>query len=217
MSEKIEVIKSFIEIFATIIGVVGVIFTIHFGFSQINLTLTEQRLSNRLELADDLMSEYMTLSSYASKTVFYIAAEANGEADTLIKMDSNYPNYMQMHSEELETIKSKIAAYGSTELVSLFFDSYNDVHLKLKNGETDFESYKDYFYSMPLIASYIKYDLTGEVINPSIFYDSFMSEIKLLEEVGGMEDYHEKMIAKNNELVEKYNLSKKFIWEETIR
>lgn len=217
MSEKIEVIKSFIEIFATIIGVVGVIFTIHFGFSQINLTLTEQRLSKRLELADDLMSEYMTLSSYASKTVFYMVAEANGEADTLIKMDSNYPNYMQMHSEQLETIKSKIAAYGSTELVSLFFDSYNDVQLKIKNGETDFESYKNYFYSMPLITSYIKYDLTGEVINPSIIYNSFMSEMKLLEEVRGMEEYHEKMNAKNNELVEKYNLSKKFIWEETIR
>lgn len=163
------------------------------------------------------MSEYMSLANYASKAVFYLVADANGEADKLIKIDSNYPNYMQMHSEKLENIKSKIAAYGSTELVSLFFDSYNDIQLELKNGKKEFESYKKYFYSIPLIASCIKYDLTGEIINPSVFYDSFMRELKALEVVIGMDNFHEKMIFTNNELVEKYNLSKKFIWEETVK
>lgn len=145
----------FITAICTVIGV-------YLGFAQINSTLKEQRFSNRLELADDLMSEYMTLSSHGSKAVFYLVADANGEADELIKIDSNYPNYMQMHSEELENIKGKIAAYGSTELVNLFFDSYNSIQMKLENGKGDLESYKYYFYSMPLLASCIRYDLTGE-------------------------------------------------------
>ena len=123
-------------------------------------------------------------------------------------------NYMQMHSEELENIKGKIAAYGSTELVNLFFDSYNSIQMKLENGKGDLESYKYYFYSMPLLASCIRYDLTGEKVNPSIFYNSSMRELKTLEAASGMEDFHEKMISTNDELVEKYGLPKKFIWKE---
>lgn len=152
----------------------------------------------------------MTLSSHGSKAVFYLVADANGEADELIKIDSNYPNYMQMHSEELENIKGKIAAYGSTELVNLFFDSYNSIQMKLENGKGDLESYKYYFYSMPLVASCIRYDLTGEKVNPSIFYNSSMRELKTLEAASGMEDFHEKMISTNDELVEKYGLQEYF-------
>ena len=78
----------------------------------------------------------------------------------------------------------------------------------------DLESYKYYFYSMPLLASCIRYDLTGEKVNPSIFYNSSMRELKTLEAASGMEDFHEKMISTNDELVEKYGLPKKFIWKE---
>lgn len=35
-----------------------------------------------------------------------------------------------------------------------------------------------------------------------------------LEAASGMEDFHEKMISTNDELVEKYGLPKKFIWKE---
>lgn len=64
------------------------------------------------------------------------------------------------------------------------------------------------------LASCIKYDLTGEEVNPSIFYNSFMKELKKLEEAKGMEKFHETMIITNNKLVKKYNLSNKFIWKE---
>lgn len=212
--DKIEKSKNLIELIIMFITAICTVIGVYLGFAQINSILKEQRFSNRLELADDLMSEYMTLSSHGSKAVFYLVADANGEADELIKIDSNYPNYMQMHSEELENIKGKIAAYGSTELVNLFFDSYNSIQMKLENGKGDLESYKYYFYSMPLLASCIRYDLTGEKVNPSIFYNSSMRELKTLEAASGMEDFHEKMISTNDELVEKYGLPKKFIWKE---
>ena len=215
LKDTIDIITSIIEASGTIVGAVGAIVAIYFGFKQISLTLTEQRFSNRLELADDLMGEYVSLSNHASKALFYLVADANGEANKLIEMDGNYPQYIQMHSEELENIKGKIVAYGSTELVYLFFDSYNEIQMELKNRKMDFESLKKYFYSMPLIASYLKYDLTGEVVNPCVFYDSFMPELKVLEVAVGMEDFHEKMVSTNNELVKRYNLSQKFIWEET--
>lgn len=67
---------------------------------------------------------------------------------------------------------------------------------------------------MPLIASYIKYDLTGEIVNPSIFYNSIMTELKKLEKAQGMENFHSEMINTNNLLIQKYHLSKDFVWLE---
>lgn len=214
VKDKIEKSKNLIEVIIMAITAVCTIISVCVGFAQINATLKEQRFSNRLELADDLVGEYTTLLNHGSKAVFYLVADANGKVDEYIKIDSNYPNYMQMHSEELENIKGKIAAYGSTELVNLFFDSYNSIQMKLENGKGDLESYKYYFYSMPLIASCIRYDLTGEKVNPSVFYNSFMRELKALEAAIGMEDFHETMISTNDELVEKYSLPKEFIWKE---
>lgn len=67
---------------------------------------------------------------------------------------------------------------------------------------------------MPLIASYIKYDLTGEIVNPSIFYNSIMTELKELEKAQGMQNFHSEMINTNNLLIQKYHLSKDFVWLE---
>ena len=100
----------FITAICTVIGV-------YLGFAQINSTLKEQRFSNRLELADDLMSEYMTLSSHGSKAVFYLVADANGEADELIKIDSNYPRFLIFRS------------YLSHSLISLFSPSVFPIHI----------------------------------------------------------------------------------------
>lgn len=147
---NIEKVAAIISAVGTIIGAVGAIFAIWFGLDQINLSIKEQRFSNRLELADDLISEYIVLSSYASKAVFYSVAAENGASDVLIKMDTNYPNYVQMHSETLEIVKGKIMAYGSSELVYLFCDSYNDIQLKIENGQVDFESLKTYLCCAPL-------------------------------------------------------------------
>lgn len=194
----------------SVISMLSIFFGMWFGFYQIKSTLLEQRFSNRLELADDLMSKYISLSEYASKAAFYLVADANDQA----KNFKEYSGCVKKHMEELEKIKSKIAAYGSAELVSLFFDSYNDIQLKIQTRRIDFASCRNYFHSMPLIASCIKYDLTGEEVNPSIFYNSFMKELKKLEEAKGMEKFHETMIITNNKLVKKYNLSNKFIWKE---
>lgn len=117
-------------------------------------------------------------------------------------------------ASQIEKMKKKIIAYGSTELVNLFFDSYNDVLIKIENDANDIDSFKSYFYYIPLIASYIKYDLTGEIVNPSIFYNSIMTELKELEKARGMENFHLEMINTNNLLIQKYHLSKDFIWQK---
>ena len=65
----------------------------------------------------------------------------------------------------------------------------------------------------PLLAVCIKYDLTGEKVNPSIFYNSCMQEVRILEVVKGMENFHEEMVLANNELVKKYHLSEDFLWK----
>ena len=201
------------EIFETIvmgIGAIGTVVSIFVGLEKINSTLKEQRFSNRLELADDMINEYISLSEEASKAVFYIIAESNGYANEY-KSLSDSP---RKHSSQLEEMKKKIMAYGSTELVNMFFDSYNDLRIKVDSDVNDFDSFKSYFYYMPLIASYIKYDLTGEIVSPSIFYNSFMAKLKELEKEQGMENFHLEMINTNNLLIQKYHLSKDFVWLE---
>ena len=201
------------EIFEMIVmgmGAIGTVVSIFVGLDKINSTLKEQRFSNRLELADDMINEYISLSEEASKAVLYIIAESNGYANECQSLADS----PRKHASQLEKIKKKIMAYGSTELVNFFFDSYNDVRIKVESDANDFDSFKSYFYYMPLIASYIKYDLTGEIVNPSIFYNSIMTELKELEKAQGMENFHSEMINTNNLLIQKYHLSKGFIWLE---
>ena len=205
--------KIYIEIFEIIVKLIcaiGTVASIIFGLGKIDSTLKEQRFSNRLELADDMINEYISLSEEASKAVFYVIAESNGYANEYQSLADS----QRKHVSQLEKMKKKILAYGSTELVNLFFDSYNDVRIKVENDANDFDSFKSYFYYMPLIASYIKYDLTGEIVNPSIFYNSIMTELKELEKAQGMENFHSEMINTNNLLVQKYHLSKDFVWLE---
>lgn len=203
-------LKDKIEIITMIIGTICTVISIYFGFAQINSTLKKQRFSHRLGLADDLVSKGILLSEEGSKAILYLVADANKQAGIY----NSYSNSMKKHAELLEEIKNKIMAYGSTELVNLFFDSYNDIRGMLENGRKDFESFKKYFYTLPLIASYIKYDLTGEYVNPSLFYNSFMRELKRLEVADGMKNFHREMVCTNNEFVKKYKLSNKFIWKE---
>lgn len=208
--KNMKIYKEIFEIIVKLICAIGTVASIIFGLGKIDSTLKEQRFSNRLELADDMINEYISLSEEASKAVFYIIAESNGYANEY----QGLADSQRKHVSQLEEMKKKILAYGSTELVNLFFDSYNDVRIKVENDANDFDSFKSYFYYMPLIASYIKYDLTGEIVNPSIFYNSIMTELKELEKAQGMENFHSEMINTNNLLVQKYHLSKDFVWLE---
>lgn len=202
--------KEIFEMVVMGIGAIGSVASIFFCLGKIDSTLKEQRFSNRLELADDMINEYISLSEEASKAVFYIIAESNGYANKYQSLVDS----QRKHVSQLEEMKKKILAYGSTELVNLFFDSYNDLRIKVDSDANDFDSFKRYFYYMPLIASYIKYDLTGEIVNPSIFYNSIMTELKKLEKAQGMENFHSEMINTNNLLIQKYHLSKDFVWLE---
>lgn len=202
--------KEIFEMIVKLIGALGTVATIYFGLDKIDSTLKEQRFSNRLELADDMINEYISLSEEASKAVLYMIAESNGYANECQSLADS----PRKHASQLEEMKKKIMSYGSTELVNLFFDSYNDVRIKVENDANDIDSFKSYFYYMPLIASYIKYDLTGEIVNPSIFYNSIMPELKKLEKAQGMENFHTEMVNTNNLLIQKYHLSKDFVWLE---
>lgn len=202
--------KEIFEMIVMGIGSIGTVVSIFIGLDKIKSTLKEQRFSNRLELAGDMINEYISLSEEANKAVLYTVAESNGYANECQSLADS----PRKHASQLEEMKKKIMAYGSTELVNLFFDSYKDVLIKMENDANDFDSFKSYFYYMPLIASYIKYDLTGEIVNLSIFYNSIMTELKKLEKAQGMENFHSEMINTNNLLIQKYHLWKDFVWLE---
>ena len=73
--------KEIFEMIVKLIGAIGTVATIFFGLGKIDSTLKEQRFSNRLELAGDMINEYISLSEEASKAVLYMVAESNGYAE----------------------------------------------------------------------------------------------------------------------------------------
>lgn len=73
--------KEIFEMVVMGIGAIGTVISIFVSLDKINSTLKEQRFSNRLELADDMINEYISLSEEASKAVLYIIAESNGYAN----------------------------------------------------------------------------------------------------------------------------------------
>ena len=108
--------KEIFEMIVMGIGAIGTVVSIFVSLDKINSTLKEQRFSNRLELADDMINEYISLSEEASKAALYIIAESNGYANECQSLADS----PRKHASQLEEMKKKIMAYGSTELVNLF-------------------------------------------------------------------------------------------------
>lgn len=79
--KNMKIYKEIFEMIVMLIGAIGTGASIFFSLDRINSTLKEQRFSNRLELADDMINEYISLSEEASKAVLYIIAESNGYAN----------------------------------------------------------------------------------------------------------------------------------------
>lgn len=205
-----QIIK-IIEIVIEIVGTFLVVLTIFVGFKQIKAMFEQSKLSKRLELAEDMVSEYLSLIECANKSLFYFVAKANNEA----KKINSFKDYPRQHREKLQKMKNKILAYGSSTLIQLFDYSYSWSKEMSERGKGDIDSYKQYLYMLPLTAAYIKYDITGETVNPSIVYAYSMDEIRKLEVANGMENYHKEMIELNDNLVHKFNLPNDFLWKES--
>lgn len=199
-----------IEIVIDVIGTFLVIITIYIGLKQIKAMFEQIKLSKRLDLAENMISEYLYLTECASKSLLYLVAQANNEAKNVNILKS----YPKKHAEILDEMKNKVLSYGSSTLVQLFDYSYSYTMKMLEMGKGDIVSYQRYLYTLPLITAYIKYDLTGEIVNPSIIFAYAMKEIKKLETAKGMSNYHREMIELNDNLVDKFNLPKKFLWKE---
>ncbi len=196
---RLERIKNIVEIGVLVVTLAITIFTSHIAY-QTKISAENERFSNRMELASELIFDYITLTEYASKSLCYLGGG----------IDNANEDYLELHSEKIEQLKKNILAYGSEELVCLFFDSYNNLIDNFERGNMDFESNQEYFFAMPLIAAYIKYDLTGELVNPSYFYESLMVELNKAKKPV---DFDEKMRQMNNKLVEEYNLPKELKWK----
>ena len=57
--KNMKIYKEIFEIIVKLICAIGTVASIIFGLDKIDSTLKEQRFSNRLELADDMINEYI--------------------------------------------------------------------------------------------------------------------------------------------------------------
>lgn len=75
--------------------------------------------------------------------------------------------------ELLPEIKDKIFAYGSKEAIEIF----REFEYIISNPNNNGISITAY-YLLPLLITQVKVDVTGEYINPLIFFDSLMPQFK---------------------------------------
>lgn len=100
-------------------------------------------------------------------------------------------------------IMNKLYIYGSKEVIEMFAD-YQQYNYATDPEDKKAEKLFAYFC---LIISLIKYDLTGEIINPKAILKIKINDYSTSDKM--------KMVNKEiNELVEKYNLNKEFKIQE---
>ena len=106
-----------------------------------------------------------------------------------------------------------VVAYGSEEAISIFAEFYYPLRefvSAAKAGEAiDFNDWVEMYYSLPLLLSIVKYDTTGELINPSVLLEFLMPEFKTINL-----PIMKALVDKNNDLVIKYKLDNDFNWSD---
>lgn len=129
----------------------------------------------------------------------------------LIKMKRDEETIEQHNKNQVELfdeLNRLITSYGSKISIYIFNDFHSKLQKVLMAPAGELKEKTPMFYSLPLLMSIVKYDVTGVIINPRQMYNLSMPDFYRFK-IPIMED----LIIKNNELVEEYKLSDEFIWK----
>lgn len=193
----------------SLLGVLLTLGTIIFGIYQINQThrnsLFLEQKSNMMEQAEELPMATSEFLRTASQTLIYKMQfdATNSEEDELL-----FEEYNEKQVNLLDELMYLNIAYGSEDSIKVFTEFSNALKQNQISPVMSVKEYVPMYYSLPLFASLVKYDVTGEIANPKVMYELLMPEFHLLAPpiIGDL-------IEKNNNLVDLYKLPEEFIWE----
>lgn len=216
MNQKV---KSILEAkwFENTIALVAVICTIAslwLGVCQVKKTIkNESQLIQKATMLEqtgklpDTMQEFLRK---ASLTLVYKIAYDNEKKEEYKQL---FEKYNDEQSALLDELTGLIVAYGSEEAISIFAEFYYPLRefvSAAKAGESnEFDEWIEMYYSLPLLMAIVKYDTTGELINPSVMLRFLMPEFETINP-----SIMEELVIKNNKLVIEYKLDNNFKWND---
>lgn len=186
--------------------------TLWFGFYQLKQTIeNELRLTQKavmLNQAEKLPETMQKFLREASLTLAYKVVYDNSKTS---KNRQNFEEHNIKQSQLLDELTKYIVAYGSEKAIAVFGEFY----YPLRNYVNKTEAVKNVhlnewivmYYSLPLLMSVVKFDVTGELVNPSVMLEFLMPEFKTISP-SIMKD----LVVRSDELIEKYELDAAFKW-----
>ena len=136
-------------------------------------------------------SEYIeNLVQFTRDSSLIAAKIATGFPEELLAGD------LEKYANRADELYIQIFSHGSETTVKLFAGLCEDVRENTVSVET--------FFTLPLMISQMKYETTGQIINPKIIQENLMPELTIFQ-LG--------IQSMTNDLIEEYDLSDKFKWE----
>ena len=175
-----ETVKFLVTTLVTVILTVG-------GTLYVGGTIKEQQsqelIAENSEYIEDLVQFTRDSSLIAAKI-------ATGFPEELLAGD------LEKYANRADELYIQIFSHGSETTVKLFAGLCEDVRENTVSVET--------FFTLPLMISQMKYETTGQIINPKIIQENLMPELTIFQM--GIQ-------SMTNELIKEYDLPNKFKWK----
>lgn len=176
-----------------IIGIILTIITITISIWQvgktINHSLVEARQQMALEQTGELPLQVAEFCSAASNVATGIVL---GQDQMTDEQKEEFNNSKQRQNKLQPMIKNRIYAYGSNDAIKI----YTQFEKTISNPNGNQISV-DAYYILPLLLAQVKMDVTGETVNPLIFFNSLMPQFK---------EHSDKAKAYINEMIDELKL-----------
>lgn len=193
------------------LSAIGVFLAIVVGFIQTKKTIKasfEMTLkSNMIEQARELPQKILEFVRLTATTLSCYVFMYNNPENVEIK-----PRFYELKSQQfkvIEEIPAVIITYGSEKSIKLFNEFYYAFkEAKEKGGDVEFNEWIKNYYSLPLLVSLVKKDVTGEIVNPAVIFKYVMPWFHKFEPA-----IIEDVINYNNKYVNDFKLPSEFLWD----
>ena len=198
-------------------GVLATCAVIAFGLHETNKTISnsfiEIQKTNIIEQTSALPIKLFEFSRNASLAFATLAnsTDSNISEDERKEFRDDFEKYDAIQSSLLNEIQPLILSYGSKESINIFNDFFLSlralVNKDTENGTAHIKEWLPIYAQLPLLMSVVKYDVTGDIINPSVMFDLYMPEFS-----NKVDEFY----TQTNQIIKKYDLDEEFMWPEPL-
>lgn len=153
----------------------------------VNTSIKDYQNAQKVSNSSEIVRELVDFTRDSSKLAPSIASGNQSE----IELDARIAEY----DKKADALFSLLLTNGSAKSIEVYSEFVSDV----RNSPTT-----ETFFILPLLVSQVKYEATGEVINPKLIQENLMPEFAM---------WKDQMKACTNDLIVQYNLSNKLLWK----